>query len=84
MNINQDNITSSKESLELPGSNLDNITLSHNLLATPIIRDLLKDFGVKPFKRRYTLSNDKATITQHNIKQIERLISFYSHQSLLF
>ncbi|MBE8986467.1 hypothetical protein [Nostoc sp. LEGE 12450] len=49
MNINQDNTTSSKESLELPGTNLDNITLSHNLPSTPIIRDLLKDFGVKPF-----------------------------------
>ncbi|MEH2416161.1 hypothetical protein [Nostoc sp.] len=68
MNTNQDDTTYSKESLELPKPNLDNITaLSHNLPNTPIIPDILKDFVnavLSFFRRRHTQSSDQPTAEQ--------------------
>ncbi|WP_373530667.1 hypothetical protein [Nostoc sp.] len=68
MNINQDNTTSSKNSLQLPEPNLDNITaLSHNLPNTPIIPDVLKESVnavLSLFKRRRTQSSNQPTVEQ--------------------
>ncbi|MCC5630699.1 hypothetical protein LC613_22940 [Nostoc sphaeroides CHAB 2801] len=68
MNTNQDDITSSKKSLQLPEPDRANITaLSHNLPNTPIIPDLLKEFVnavLSLFSRRHTQSNDQPTAEQ--------------------
>ncbi|MCC5599281.1 hypothetical protein [Nostoc favosum] len=68
MNTNQDDITSSKKSLQLPEPDRANITaLSHNLPNTPIIPDVLKEFVnavLSLFSRRHTQSNDQATAEQ--------------------
>jgi hypothetical protein len=68
MNTNQDDITSSKKSLQLPEPDRANITaLSHNLPNTPIIPDVLKEFVnavLSLFRRRHTQSNDQATAEQ--------------------
>ncbi len=68
MNTNQDDITSSKKSLQLPEPDRANITaLSHNLPNTPIIPDVLKEFVnavLSLFSRRHTQSNDRATAEQ--------------------
>lgn len=68
MNTNQDDTTYSKNSLQLPEPNLDNITaLSHNLPNTPIIPDILKNSVnavLSLFRRRHTQSNDQPTAEQ--------------------
>ncbi|MEA5625601.1 hypothetical protein [Nostoc sp. UHCC 0251] len=68
MNTNQDDITSSKKSLQLPEPDRANITaLSHNLPNTPIIPDVLKEFVnavLSLFRRRHTQSNDQETAEQ--------------------
>ncbi|QFS46710.1 hypothetical protein [Nostoc sphaeroides] len=68
MNTNQDDITSSKKSLQLPEPDRANITaLSHNLPNTPIIPDVLKEFVnavLSLFSRRHTQSNDQPTAEQ--------------------
>ncbi|MEH2061868.1 MAG: hypothetical protein V7K50_06260 [Nostoc sp.] len=68
MNTNQDDTTSSKESLQLPEPDMANITaLSHNLPNTPIIPDFLKDSVnavLSLFKRRHTQSSNQPTAEQ--------------------
>lgn len=68
MNTNQDNTTSSKNSVQLPEPNLDNITaLSHNLPNTPIIPDVIKESVnavLSLFRKRHTKSSDQPTREQ--------------------
>ncbi|MGJ5632163.1 hypothetical protein [Nostoc sp. CALU 1950] len=68
MNTNQDNTTSSKNSVQLPEPNLDNITaLSHNLPNTPIIPNVIKESVnavLSLFRRRHTQSSDQPSTEQ--------------------
>ncbi|MEH2060463.1 MAG: hypothetical protein V7K97_30920 [Nostoc sp.] len=68
MNTNQNETTSSKESLQLPEPDMANITaLSHNLPNTPIIPDFLKNSVnavLSLLRRRHTQSSNQPTAEQ--------------------